>query len=115
MLKEESPPSRTRSRISSRAQRWENIYLYASILGISKQDIKKSISEIIEFSGHRTIPRHANKALFIRMLARLAFSTAVNVNPDILLVDEILSVGDIEFQSRSLNKIKNLKLKAKRL
>ena len=88
---------------------WENIFLYASILCISRDELKKSIPDIVEFSGISNFLDTPIKHYSSGMLARLAFSVAVNVNPEILLIDEILSVGDVEFQSRSLDKIKEFK------
>lgn len=92
---------------------WENIFLYGSILGISREDIQKQIPAIVEFSGISHFLDTPIKHYSSGMLARLAFSTAININPDILIIDEILSVGDIEFQSRSLDKIKDFKAKGK--
>lgn len=92
---------------------WENMFLYASILGIKNSEIKKHISDIAEYSGISEFLDTPIKHYSSGMLARLAFATAINVNPDILLIDEILSVGDIEFQARALNKIKEFKSKNK--
>lgn len=87
----------------------ENIYINASIFGLNKKEIDERIQDILDFSE---IEEHIDERVrdySSGMYMRLAFSIAINVNADILIVDEILSVGDIAFQNKCLNKIHMLK------
>lgn len=87
----------------------ENIYMNASILGLSKREIDSKLKEIIEFSElHEYIDRPV-RIYSSGMYMRLAFSIAISVDPDILLIDEVLAVGDTAFQNKCMNKIKELK------
>jgi len=83
----------------------ENIYLNASILGLSKRDIAKVFDEIVAFSELDKFidmqVRHYSSGMYIR----LGFAVAVNVDPDILLVDEVLAVGDEAFQRKCLERV----------
>ncbi len=87
----------------------ENIYLNAAILGMRKQEIDQSIHKIIEFSELGDFIDVAIKHYSSGMVVRLGFSIAVHVNPDVLIIDEVLSVGDESFQKRSLRKILEFK------
>lgn len=78
----------------------ENVYLNAAILGMKKKDIDKRFKEIVEFSELERFIDMPVKNYSSGMYMRLGFSIAVNVNPDILLVDEVLAVGDQSFQSK---------------
>jgi len=78
----------------------ENIYLNASILGMKKKEINKKFNDIVEFSELQRFIDMPVKSYSSGMYMRLGFSIAVNVNPDILLVDEVLAVGDQAFQSK---------------
>jgi len=78
----------------------ENIYLNASILGMKKKEINKKFNDIVEFSELARFIDMPVKSYSSGMYMRLGFSIAVNVNPDILLVDEVLAVGDQAFQSK---------------
>jgi len=78
----------------------ENIYINASILGMRKRDVDRKLSDIISFSGLEKFIDTPVKNYSSGMYMRLGFSVAVNVNPDILLVDEVLAVGDQAFQSK---------------
>lgn len=89
----------------------ENIYLYASILGLSEDEIKESYNDIVEFSELGDFIDQPVKNYSSGMYVRLAFSVAVNVNPDILIVDEALSVGDIRFQKKCIDKMNEFKKK----
>lgn len=83
----------------------ENIYLNGAILGYSKQFIDEKFEEIVEFSELRDFLDAPVKNFSSGMIAKLAFSIATVVDPEILIVDEILSVGDIKFQEKSKNKM----------
>lgn len=83
----------------------ENIYLNGSILGYSKKFIDEKFDEIVDFSELRDFLNVPIKNFSSGMTAKLAFSIATIVNPEILIVDEILSVGDIKFQEKSKNKM----------
>lgn len=86
----------------------ENIYLNASILGLSRKEIEQKMDDIINFSeisAHIDQPvKHYSSGMFVR----LAFSVAINVNPDILIIDEALSVGDAKFQAKCIKKIESI-------
>lgn len=87
----------------------ENVYLSASILGLSKQEIDERFEEIVEFSGIRDFLDQPVKTYSSGMYVRLAFSVATSVNPNILVVDEALSVGDGEFARKSFDRIRAMK------
>ncbi|MCX7767394.1 MAG: ABC transporter ATP-binding protein [Flavobacteriales bacterium] len=83
----------------------ENIYLNGAILGMSRREIRRKLDEIIEFAGvekyiHTPVKRYSSG-----MYVRLAFAVAAHLEPDILVVDEVLAVGDIEFQKKCLGKM----------
>ena len=83
----------------------ENIYLNGSILGYSKKFIEEKFDEIVDFSELKDFLDVPVKNFSSGMIAKLAFSIATIVDPEILIVDEILSVGDIKFQEKSKNKM----------
>ena len=83
----------------------ENIYLNGAILGYSKELLDKKFDEIVEFSELIDFLDVPIKNFSSGMVAKLAFSIATIVDPEILIVDEILSVGDIKFQEKSKNKM----------
>ncbi len=83
----------------------ENIYLNGSILGYSKEFIDEKFDDIVEFSELKDFLDAPVRNFSSGMVAKLAFSIATIVNPEILIVDEILSVGDIKFQEKSKNKM----------
>lgn len=83
----------------------ENIYLNGAVMGYSKEFIDTKFDEIVEFSELKDFLEVPVKNFSSGMTARLAFSVATIVDPEILIVDEILSVGDIAFQSKSMNKM----------
>ena len=87
----------------------ENVYMSASILGLSKSEIDERFEEIVEFSGIRGFLDQPVKTYSSGMYVRLAFSVATSVDPDILVVDEALSVGDGEFSRKSFDRIRNMK------
>ena len=83
----------------------ENIYLNGAILGYSKKFIDEKFNDIVEFSELKDFLDVPIKNFSSGMTAKLAFSIATIVDPEILIVDEILSVGDIKFQEKSKNKM----------
>lgn len=82
----------------------ENIYLNGSILGLSKKQINAKFDEIVSFAGVEQFVDQPVKNYSSGMYVRLGFSIAINVDPDILLVDEVLAVGDVSFQQKCLEK-----------
>ena len=89
----------------------ENIYLNGSILGIPKAKITERFDEIVEFSGLEKFLETPIKTYSSGMVIRLGFSVAIVSEPDVLLVDEVLGVGDVAFARKSIEKIKELKSK----
>ena len=87
----------------------ENIYFNASIFGLSKKEIDSRLNDIIEFSELREFIDNPVRTYSSGMYVRLAFSIAINVDADILLIDEILSVGDRHFQDKCFKKMQELK------
>ena len=87
----------------------ENIYLNGSILGISRKTITERFDEIVEFSGLAKFLETPIKTYSSGMVIRLGFSVAIVSEPDILLVDEVLGIGDVAFARKSIEKIKNFK------
>ncbi len=83
----------------------ENIYLNASILGFSRKEIEKKFDRILDFSELSDFVNAPLKNYSSGMIARLGFSIATEVDPDILIIDEILSVGDVGFRDKSKNRI----------
>lgn len=86
----------------------ENLYLNGSILGMKKKEIDRKFEEIVEFSGLSDFIDTPIKRFSSGMTARLGFSVAAHMDPDILLVDEVLSVGDMDFQAKSAQKMRDL-------
>ncbi|MBR2067871.1 MAG: ABC transporter ATP-binding protein [Solobacterium sp.] len=87
----------------------ENIYINASIFGLTKKEIDERVDSIIAFSELEEFIDNPVRTYSSGMYTRLAFAVAINVNADILLVDEILSVGDENFQQKCYEKMKELK------
>lgn len=87
----------------------ENIYLNGSILGMSKREIDRKYDEIVDFSGVEKFIDQPVKNYSSGMYVRLGFSVAISVQPDILIVDEVLAVGDAEFQEKCFAKFRSLK------
>lgn len=81
----------------------ENIYIYGAIMGLSDKEIDVRIDEILEFSGLKLFQDAKLKNLSSGMQVRLAFATAVQTEPEILLMDEVLAVGDMEFQQKCMD------------
>lgn len=87
----------------------ENVYMSAAILGLTEQEINTRLEDVIDFSGIRDFIDQPVKTYSSGMYVRLAFSVAINVDPDILVIDEALSVGDGEFSRKSFERIMSLK------
>lgn len=87
----------------------ENVFLYGSILGLKKKEIEEKYDSIVAFSEVEQFMDTAVKNYSSGMYMRLAFSVAIHVNPDILVIDEVLAVGDAAFQQKCINKILEFK------
>src|SRR5579884_1307081 len=83
----------------------ENIYLYGAVLGMGRQRIRQRFDEIVEFAGLSEAVDRQVKFFSLGMQMRLGFSIAAFLEPDILLVDEVLAVGDANFQQKCLRRI----------
>jgi ABC-type polysaccharide/polyol phosphate transport system ATPase subunit len=86
----------------------ENIYLNGVILGMTRAEIRRKFDEIVEFSGLHEFVDTPVKRYSSGMHARLGFSVAAHMEPDILIIDEVLSVGDYAFQAKGLNKMRSV-------
>ena len=91
----------------------ENIYFNASIFGLTRKEIDARLDQIIEFSELKDYIDNPVRTYSSGMYMRLAFSVAINVDAEILLIDEILSVGDQHFQEKCFKKIEELKKEGK--
>ena len=87
----------------------ENVFLYGAILGMSRAEIKAKFDEIVAFSGVERFLDTPVKHYSSGMYTRLAFAVPAHLEPEIMLVDEVLAVGDIAFQQKCLNRMKKLK------
>lgn len=87
----------------------ENIYLNGSMMGYTKEQMDQKVGDITEFAGIGDYINQPVKTYSSGMFARLAFAVAINVEPDILIVDEALSVGDIYFQAKCFKKMDEIK------
>lgn len=91
----------------------ENIYFNSSIFGLTKKEIDERLDQIIEFSELKELIDNPVRTYSSGQYMRLAFSVAINVDAEILLIDEILSVGDQHFQEKCFNKMRELKEEGK--
>jgi ABC-type polysaccharide/polyol phosphate transport system ATPase subunit len=91
----------------------ENVYLYAALMGLSRRFVDERFAQIVEFSGIGQHIDNAVKTYSSGMYARLAFAVAVHVDPDILIVDEVLAVGDEAFQRRCFERAQDLRNRGK--
>lgn len=89
----------------------ENIFLNGSILGMTKAEIKNKFDEIVEFSGIGRYIDTPVKRYSSGMYVRLAFGVAAHLDPEILIVDEVLAVGDVEFQKKCIGKMEDVSKK----
>lgn len=88
----------------------ENIYMNAAVFGLNRKEIEKRVKDIIRFSELEDYIENPVRTYSSGMYMRLAFSVAINVDADILLIDEILAVGDISFQKKCFEKLKEIKM-----
>src|SRR5271166_1071254 len=86
----------------------ENIFLHGTILGMNKREIQSKLDQIIAFSGLEEFIGTPVKRYSSGMYARLGFSVAAHVDPEVLVVDEVLSVGDYVFQQRCIDRIRSI-------
>ncbi|MEQ9235228.1 ABC transporter ATP-binding protein [Coleofasciculus sp. E2-BRE-01] len=86
----------------------ENIYLNGAILGMSKAEIKRKFDEIVDFAGIEKFLDTPVKRYSSGMYVRLAFAVAAHLEPEILIVDEVLAVGDVQFQKKCLGKMEDV-------
>lgn len=86
----------------------QNIYLNGTMSGYSKEEMEKRIDKITQFADIGEFIYQPVKTYSSGMFARLAFAVAINVDPDILIVDEVLAVGDVRFQTKCMDKMKEL-------
>lgn len=87
----------------------ENIYINSSVFGMTRKEIDDRIDDIIRFSELEDFIENPVRTYSSGMYMRLAFSVAINVNADVLLIDEILAVGDVNFQAKCFEKLKEIK------
>ncbi len=85
---------------------YENIYFYTAVLGYPKSMVRKKVDEIIDFAAVGEFIDQPIKNYSSGMKSRLAFSVSVNIDPDILILDEVLSVGDADFREKSYQKMR---------
>jgi len=86
----------------------ENIYLNGTLMGFTKKEMESKIDSILEFADIGEFINQPVKMYSSGMFARLAFSVAINIDAEVLIVDEVLSVGDMRFQQKSLRKMKSM-------
>ncbi len=86
----------------------ENIYMNGTILGMTKKEIDRKFDEIVDFSGIEKFIDTPIKRYSSGMKVRLAFSVAAHLDPEILIIDEVLAVGDVEFQKKCLGKMEDV-------
>jgi len=86
----------------------ENVYLNGTILGMTKREVERKFDEIVEFSGIEKFLDTPIKRYSSGMTVRLAFAVAAHLEPEILIIDEVLAVGDAEFQKKCLGKMKEV-------
>lgn len=91
----------------------ENVYLNAALLGIPRETVKKKFDRIVDFAELRDFIDMPVKHYSSGMYVRLGFAVAVEVDPDILLIDEVLAVGDISFQLKCLDRIRDFQKRGK--
>jgi len=93
----------------------ENVRLNAALLGLSRKQTDAAFEQIVEFSGIREFIDEPLRTYSTGMMMRLAFSVAINRDPEVLLIDEILAVGDAAFQAKCIEKIHEFRKAGKTL
>jgi len=91
----------------------ENVFLYGAIMGLSRKQMRERFDRIVSFAGLESFIDQPVKHYSSGMYVRLGFSVAVEVDPDILLIDEVLAVGDADFQRKCLDKISEFRQRGK--
>jgi ABC-type polysaccharide/polyol phosphate transport system ATPase subunit len=91
----------------------ENVWINAALLGLNRAEVRARFDEIVEFSGITEFIHEPLRTYSTGMTMRLAFSVAVNVNPDILIIDEVLGVGDHDFFKKCLDRIMRFRREGK--
>lgn len=91
----------------------ENVYLNAALLGLDKKQVDRRYDAIVEFAGVGEFMEEPLRTYSSGMMMRLAFAVAANVDPDILIIDEVIAVGDQNFQAKCLDKIHEFRKKGK--
>ncbi len=91
----------------------ENVYLNGTLLGFTKKELDKKYQEIIDFADIGEYINQPVRTYSSGMAVRLGFSVAIHMDPEILLIDEVLAVGDEDFQGKSLNNLRKLKIEGK--
>jgi ABC-type polysaccharide/polyol phosphate transport system ATPase subunit len=91
----------------------ENLVLNASLLGLSRQEVDRLKDTVIEFSGIREFIGEPLRTFSSGMMMRLAFAVAVHLNPDVLIIDEVIAVGDDSFQAKCLDHMRKLRSQGK--
>ena len=89
----------------------ENVWLNAALLGLTRRRTRELFDEIVEFSGVGGFIKEPLRSYSSGMVVRLAFSVAINMDPEILIVDEVLAVGDQAFQGKCLERVRQLRAK----
>ena len=89
----------------------ENIYFQGSLMGYTREEMEAKVDDILAFADIGDFVNQSVKMYSSGMFARLAFAVAINVDPDILIVDEALSVGDMYFQQKCMDKINSMRSK----
>lgn len=87
----------------------DNVYLYGAIMGLSHREVERRYEEIMDFAELRRFENMKLRNFSSGMYVRLAFATAIQTNPDVILVDEVLSVGDESFQKKCSDKIDEIR------
>jgi ABC-type polysaccharide/polyol phosphate transport system ATPase subunit len=87
----------------------ENVYLNAALLGFSERQTKEMFDDVVDFAGVRDFIDEPLRTYSTGMMLRLAFSVAVNVDPEILIIDELLAVGDADFQAKCYERIRSFR------
>jgi len=91
----------------------ENVCINAALLGFSRRQVRAKFDEIVSFAELAEVINEPLRTYSTGMMMRLAFSVAVSVNPDILIIDEVLGVGDLSFQAKCLERIRQFRLAGK--